>query len=251
MRIRGCDAGVRGLSGLLALERDVSRSPQDDGRLGHECRVHRDPRVQLLDQLGVGHVLRPGDLERGRSSETREGSAISLRQRAQHADSRVQRQARPPHPGHQRDLGVPALDRAEPDSGAVAARVPEDLLGIGSVMPPGVLALLAQRSDLAQELQQQPCRRRGTAGHPRSPAAPGCARALGSRRLMPSPSRRPPCPRRERGGSGPGAGCRRPRRAVADRGVPCNPGRTVSVPAWASWSIGPPGVTNAATSAIA
>ena len=226
-----------GLVRRLAVEGEIPRAAEENGRLGDEGGVHRHPWIEMTDEVGVRHVVGPGDLERlRRAVEASDGATVGLRQRAEHADSGVQHELGRAHPGHQRDLGIPAFDRKRRSKAErVAVRVLDHLLlgdRQGDAATAG-FALLAQRPDLAQELQR--LLRRAVveraldarvvellaAAHEGAAARrPRCLRR----------SRRPPCPRRARVESRPGAGCPRPRRSAVDRGGPCRRARTGSDP---------------------
>ena len=120
--------------------------------------MHCHPWIEMTDEVGIRHVVGPGDLERlRRSMEASDRSTVGLRQRAEDADAGLEHELGRAHPGHQRDLGVPALDRKRrPKAERVAVRVPDHLLlgdRQGDAATAG-LALLAQTSDLAEQLER-------------------------------------------------------------------------------------------------
>jgi hypothetical protein len=111
-----------------------------------------------MDELRVRRTDRPGDAEcLGRALQLAAQVVVRLRQRAQDADLAVHHQVGGGHPGQQRDLRVPALDRQR---GAelqrpLAARGDDLLVGNRQIHTAAFeLALLAELADLAEQLQR-------------------------------------------------------------------------------------------------
>ncbi len=127
----------------------------------------RVARIQGADHLGVVPARRPGDPQAaGARPHPREILVAGWRHRAQDPNASVEHDPRRRHPGHQRQLRVPLLDRHRGpiDQRDAAASVLADLLrGAGQVDRPArdllglpALADLAQQGDLRM---RQPHRR--------------------------------------------------------------------------------------------
>ena len=146
------------LLGGLAVEPDVAGPAQQPGAGDDHRGVAGVLGVERADEVGVEQLGGPLDVQRlGGAVHPLHVARVRRRQRAQQADAGVDHQRRGGHPGQQRDLGVPLLDREHP---AEAQRPPlavdVDLL-LGQRQrhsPAGGLPLLAQLADLAEQHEE-------------------------------------------------------------------------------------------------
>src|SRR6476619_1868293 len=156
-----CECCVLGISRDVPVEGGVAGAAQEAGRRGEERRLPGHVRVQRPDERRIRHLLRPRHSERLRgAAQALEPHRVGGGDGAEDPRLSFEHQLRRGHPGHERDLRVPPLDRK---GRAVRKLVPvralrDFLLGqLQAHAAAANLALLAEDPHLAQEPEHLVC----------------------------------------------------------------------------------------------
>ena len=156
MRIRRRDRGLDGIGGRLAVERRIPRTPEQGHRGLQHGEAARIVPIEASEILAVRLPLRPRQAERARPRPERiDRLLVRRRHGPQNPDPRIEHEGCGGHPGHQRELRVPLLDRQGlPALDAVVARgIPHDLLvwEVEARSAPQALLLETGPADLGKE----------------------------------------------------------------------------------------------------
>ena len=112
VRVGRRERGLDRIGRNVAVDGEIAGTADESG-----CRLHHRERgrvvaVEAAEVLAVRDRLGPGEAERaGLFAEGRDALLTRLRHRAEHPDASAQHELRGRHPGHERQLRVPLLDR--------------------------------------------------------------------------------------------------------------------------------------------